>query len=1133
MLVTTLEANSESVPKMEVVTERLLHEEQKFVKKEAVDDERKALAVKGKPKKPVCHFCQKPGHIKRECWKLAQLETSKGARKKPQKPKHGANAVAEVGEDSTPSSDDEVFVADHALSVTCQENWIIDSGATCHMCNDEALFSELNVLKKSQEVSLGDGHVLEATAEGTVPLQMLLPGGSTKTCSLKRVLLIPKLSYNLLSISKASDAGKMVKFDESGCKILNANGKCIAFATKMGSLYYLNFARDQHRLNVTTKESKERLWHRRYGHLSEQNLQKLARKGMVEHFDYNVTNNVGFCEECVGGKHHRSHFEASKTHASEPLELVHTDVCGKMREKSIGGAEYFITFIDEKTHYSWIYFLKTKDQAFDRFLEWKALVEKASGEKLKTLRSDNGGEYTSKKFEAYLKSEGIRHERTIPKTPQQNGVAERFNRTLVESSRSMLLDAELPQKFWAEAVSTAAYLKNRCPTRAIDEMTPYEVWNGVKPKVEHLRVFGCDAYAHIPKDERGKFDAKARKCIFMGYSRETKGYRLYDPIRQKILHSRDVRFNEEKKIDYEDDKEADENRRVVPDETRRVILDLPCEPDQESLDVTDDKAAELTVRKSTRERNQTKFYGVERSHLSFQNEPVSYEEATISSDNSKWIKAMESEMKSLNDSDVWDIVPLPSGKKAVGSKWVYKIKTGADGTIERYKARLVAQGFTQQYGADYDETFSPVVRMEPFRVLIALSVQYGFKLHHVDVTTAFLNGDLEEEVYMKQPKGFATEGEEGSVCKLKKSLYGLKQSSRCWNTTLDCHLKEMGFSQSTSDPCIYVDTGGDGFCIGVYVDDMILAGPTDHRMREVKDTLSQRFDIKDLRKLHHFLGVVVELDEEKGCAWIGQPTYTNNLLEKFGMKDCKPVATPVDVGTKLIKATEDEEAIDQQQYQSAIGSLMYLSISTRPDISYAVGNLAKFSSKPTKTHWMALKRVLRYLKGTVDCGILYKREESSECVGFSDADWAGDVNDRKSTSGYLFQISGGAVSWRSKKQECVALSTAEAEYVALASAAQESIWLRKLFADLGRTPKGPTTIFEDNQSAIAMCKNPQHHGRAKHIDIKYHFIREQVANKNVKLEYCPTKVMTADMFTKGLAREQFYTLRSQAGVVSV
>ena len=1134
MLVTALEANSETVPKLELVTERLLHEEQKLKKKdEAAGDDQKALAAKRRLKSRTCHFCGKPGHIKRDCWKLAELQAVKEAGKKGNRHKHTANKVTIKQKDREVSSDsdNEALVVGYALAATSKKLWIVDSGATCHMCNDKTLFSELTILRKPQEVSLGDGHVLEAIAEGTVSLQMLLPERRKQRCSLKKVLWIPNLSHNLLSVSRASEAGKTVTFDDSGCEITNTDGKCIATASKIGDLYFLNLSKNQQSLNMITEKNKERLWHRRYGHLSEQGLQKLAKKRLVDNFDYDAGSKIGFCEACIGGKHHRSPFDASDRTTSEHLELVHTDLCGKMGVKSIGGAEYFISFTDDKTRYSWVYPLKTKDQAFDYFLEWKALVEKSSGKKLKTIRSDNGGEYTSKRFEAYLKSEGICHECTIPKTPEQNGIAERLNRTLVESSRSMLLDADLPQRFWAEAVSTANYLKNRCPSRAVKGMTPYEAWHGTRPKVEHLRVFGCESYAHIPKDERRKFDSKARKCILLGYGERTKGYRLYDPVQQKVLHSRDVRFNEE-------EKQVRVNSESTPrddiSETHRVALELPCEPEIDTTDLPNDHATMPTLRRSTRERHPPDYYRSTCSYLTIHREPATYEEAVNSPDSTKWSEAMESEMRSLNDNDVWDVVPLPNGKQVVGSKWVYKIKRDADGNAERHKARLVAQGFTQQYGADYDETFSPVVRLESLRTLIAISVQRGFKLHHVDVSTAFLNGSLQEEVYMKQPKGFVKKGEENLVCKLKKSIYGLKQSSRCWNTTLHSHLQEMGFEQSTSDPCVYMSSGGDAFYIGVYVDDMILAGPTDQRIKQVKQCLSKKVDIKDLGKLHHFLGITVTQDEDQGCAWIAQPSYTRNLLEKFEMQDCKPVSTPVDANAKLQKANDEDDLANQLQYQSAIGSLMYLSLCTRPDIAFAVGNLAKFCGKPTKSHWTALKRVLRYLKGTVNYGILYRRQQTpqkSEFVGFSDADWAGDVSDRRSTSGYVFCMCGGAISWRSKKQDSVALSTAEAEYIALSSAAQESVWLRRLTTELGQVSSRPTTIYEDNQSAISMCKNPQYHGRAKHIDIRHHYIREQVSNKMIEVKYCPTDKMAADIFTKGLTREQFCRLREKIGIL--
>ena len=763
MLVTALEASSENVPKMEIVTERLLHEERKSKEKGAGDDHsgRKAFVVNQKRGNPsalgnpqrrqqlTCHYCKKPGHFKRNCRKLAAASQRQGSDET--KSKHSTNNVAAKEQESS-STDDEAMVVGHALSA----------------------FSELHPLTRTQEVTLGDGHILEATAEGRVMIEMLLPDGSTKKCKLQDVLYVPKLSHNLLSVSKASEAGKSTKFNHSGCEILNKDNRVIAFATRVGNLYYLEFCRRGQQSNLAEEGNNEKLWHRRFGHLGENNLRKLVKKNLVEQFDYNATKSIGFCEECIGGKHHRSRFEASTSQTKEPLELVHSDVCGKMNRKSIGGAEYFLTFTDDKSRYSWVYALKTKDQVFDRFLAWKAMVEKSTGKKLKTFRTDNGGEYTSKKFEEFLQSEGIRHEYTIPKTPKQNGVAERLNRTLVESARSMLLDARLPHEFWAEAVSTAVYIRNRCPTKAVSEMTPYEAWYGEKPKVEHLRVFGCDAYSHIPKDERSKFDSKAKKCILLGYGSQTKGYKLFDQSKRKVFHSRDVTFNESKKeSEVVSDNEPDHH----------LVVDFSSNLDSESPTESHtpvESEPQQVLRRSTRDRQEPNYYGREQTHFTeLRNEPTSVEEATTSQESSKWLQAMETEMKSLKSNDVWELVPLPTGKKTVGSKWVFKVKSGADGSVERYKARLVAQGFTQRYGSDYDETFCPVVRQESLRVLIALSVQYGLKLHQVDVTTAFLNGNLEEEVYMAQPNGFVKRGEEHLVCKLNKSIYGLKQSPRC------------------------------------------------------------------------------------------------------------------------------------------------------------------------------------------------------------------------------------------------------------------------------------------------------------------------------------------------------------------
>ena len=423
---------------------------------------------------------------------------------------------------------------------------------------------------------------------------------------------------------------------------------------------------------------------------------------------------------------------------------------------------------------------------------------------------------------------------------------------------------------------------------------------------------------------------------------------------------------------------------------------------------------------------------------------------------------------------------------------------------------------------DYDETFSPVIRFESVRSLIAISVQKGFQLHQLDVTAAFLNSHLEKEVYMKQPEGFVVKGKEHLVCRLKHSLYSLKQSPRCWNYVLDSHLKSIGFVQSSNDPCIYTALEGD----------IILAGESSERI-SVKKALSEKFDVKDLGELNYFLGVQVVQDRKDDKAWTGQPTFTESILKKYGMEEAKPIKTPVNANSKLVKASEESELADQGLYQSAVGSLLYLSSRTRPDIAFAVNSAARFCSNPTKQHWTAVKRIFRYLRGTTQFGLLYSKGESDALVGYSDADWAGDCNDYKSTTGYMFQIGGTVVSWKSKKQSCVALSTAEAEYMALASAAQEAVWMRELNSDLCNQPSEPTLIFEDNQSAISMAKNPQFHGRSKHINIKFHFVREQVGSNKICLKYCPSENMLADILTKGVSCEKFERLSRMCGMSNI
>ena len=388
------------------------------------------------------------------------------------------------------------------------------------------------------------------------------------------------------------------------------------------------------------------------------------------------------------------------------------------------------------------------------------------------------------------------------------------------------------------------------------------------------------------------------------------------------------------------------------------------------------------------------------------------------------MKAMESDINSLNTDKVWDITELTCGRKAIGSKWVFKRKYDSGGNMKQPKARLVAQGFLQKHRVDYDETFCSVVSFG--------SAKHDLKLHQLDITTEFFNGELNGDIYLKQPEGFEVKGKEHLVCKLNRNLYGLKQSPRYWNEALNSQLKKKYFKQLENDPCIYTLTsGGEIFIAAVYVDD-ILASKSSTCIQEFIKSISE----SGMGKLHYFLGVKIAYPGS-GKIWIGQPAYTAEVLKRFQMENSKPTATPIDTGAKLTKATEDSKLFNSELYQSAIGSLLYLSTRTRLDIAYAVSNVARFCSKPTMEHWKSIKHIMRYLT-TRNYGLLYDKEKVTDFIGYSDADWAGDLDDRRSTSGYLFKLSGAAVSWRGKKKKksCVALTTAEAEYMALASAAQ-------------------------------------------------------------------------------------------------
>eukprot|EP00249_Psilotum_nudum_P025147 c29390_g1_i1 orf=407-4477(+) len=1087
----------------------------------------------------VCSFCRKPGHLAAYCYARknrmsnaqnsnANTQNNKG-KWKAAGPTHGKHY-------------DEAFIAEAHLMEDSEEIWYADSGATKHMAKSRRDFLSLTTIEQAQGVTIGDSSSCEIRGKGDV---VVTSQGSQKI--LPDVLFVPKLCKNLLSISALAKNNMEIIFDNDGVRVKDKEtSKIVGKGVHENGLFRMTAFTAS---TPSTSSSSSQLWHERFGHVHLPTLIHMKKKNMVRDLKDHIYADSSICEACLQGKQARASFpKEAKFRASHPLQLVHSDLCGPMKTATHNGARYFFLLVDDYSRMIWVFFLKSKDETFVKFREWLAMVERESGSRLMTLRTDRGGEFMSHEFLNFCNQKGIKRHLTAPYSPQQNGVAERKNRTIVEMARSMLHAKDLPHSYWGEASHTAAYILNHTQTKALDDVTPIEAYTGIKPSVSHFRVFGCTAFMHVPDERRTKLDSKSVKMIFVGYSTNTKGYRLMDPTTHKISVSRDVVFEELAGTpllvdDSHDDHEIGLELDIKQPSASKEEDEDECEPSHEKeLRVYSRKKKlplPLWYRQTIRDTGITTFKTGESSSSPYRrsprlqhhstnialmaqivSEPTSYEEARTSP---SWRKAMVEEMEALSRNHTWELVDRPTKRKVIGTKWIYKVKYKSDGSLERYKARLVAKGYAQAEGIDYDETFAPTARLSTVRCILALASHHGWPIYQMDVKSAFLNGELEEVVYIEQPPGF--EEEEGKVGLLKKALYGLKQAPRAWYQRMDTFLMQFGLARSYSDSNLYIHASGEhSLILLLYVDDLVISGSDYVRIDQLKSLLCAEFEMTDLGDLHYFLGM--EIWRNQDHIFLGQSKYCQKILTTFGMESCKSVTTPVEQGVKF--SNEDSsEKVDATLYRKVIGMILYLS-NTRPDIAYAVSLLSSFSHCPRENHWKGCLRVLRYLKGTAHHGITY----SSGMIvqGFCDADWGGDSEVRRSTSGYLFTLGGGAVSWMSKKQPTIALSSTEAEYRAACQASCEAIWLRKLLSEFHMDQADPTMIHCDNQSCIAIVRNPVFHARSKHIEIHYHFVREKQLSKEIAMVYCPTADNVADVFTKALSREQLDYLLSKVGL---
>lgn len=797
--------------------------------------------------------------------------------------------------------------------------------------------------------------------------------------------------------------------------------------------------------SVVTQKPKENsiLWHRRFGHTSFDYMDflKSELKNMT------IPKN-SVCETCIKGKHSRKPFSDKGNRAKQLLELVHTDLCGPLQVKSFKGNRFILTFIDDFSH-------KKKSDVYKCFIDFKTMVENQSGNKLKVLRSDNGTEYFSNAFKRYCEHNGILQQKTAVYTPQQNGVAERINRTILEKVRCMLIDSGVAKEFWAEAVMTAAYIINRVPCKGSGDKSPEEIWSGQKPNMKWLKVFGCKAYAQVPAVKRKKLDDKSTECIFVGYSSDSKTYRLYDVREKMIITSRDVIFiessvqskvtdceidkinqfflqysegEEEKSDSCESEEEeqqlngadltlndsqtvradgssngiandshnvsssssssSDSNGSIIPvaastprtsdnesdddddDSIRTVVAanrssnETDVDDDDESEWVPDDpidkrvlnEDADQTpvVRSSARNANKPKPNYATFAYAFMSCDPSTFKQAVRSESVDLWKGAMKEEFDSLQANRTWQLVELPPGKTPIKCKWVYKTKRDTHGKVIRHKARLVAKGYTQVEGVDYHETFSPVVRFSTIRYLMAIAAKFDLNIRQFDVVTAFLHGTLDEEIYMTQPEGFSDNS--NRVCKLIKSIYGLKQSSRVWNTTLNKVLLDFGLKRSSTDQCVYYSIEGKRiFIVAIYVDDIIVFSNNKEMEERLAKVLFDEFKMKDMGEISSVLGIRVTRNRKSGIISLDQTNYIKDLLSRFKMDKCNDVTSPMDANQKLTKkmcpSTEEEtKEMLNVPYRELVGALQFCVQVSRPDICFAVNVLSRYNNNPGKAH---------------------------------------------------------------------------------------------------------------------------------------------------------------------------------------
>lgn len=1080
-----------------------------------------------------CHICHRKGHWGRDC----------------------------PDNNRAPTNRDNKTRAYTVLSAVanCLPTFVLDTGATRHIVNNRDIM-HVSVPTDSTVIGVG-GHATQATAIGTL---RHYPG---------EALCVPQSQDNILSVQQLAGHGWTAAFNDSGAVLTDFDGNTYNAIADREGLYRVAHdlcytARNTGATDMTT-------WHVRLGHLGEIRLRAVCSAADIDTSDWPAQlPTCTACDEAKSTKapvrHHVTHDETDRQ--LRPGERLDVDLVGPM-PTSPSGKRFALEIVDRHTRMRWVVPLNRKSDAANAMADFLDRTLAPLMRFCDRIHADRGGEFTSSDWTTMCTERGISSTYAATDTPAHNGLAERAHRGSVETARVLLASANLsPSTFWVPAYEHATLVLNMSPTRALgDNLTPFQAWTGSPPPITRLLAFGCSVLYHAPG---GKFGKQAKPGIYLGPALDTTGgaARVYCPDTKRVIVTRDFKPNEAAIIapapagppaepapvaapvpepepvpavpldsDDSEDEGFAEVDYFVPERRAADALSPPPLPRKSANErkrlglPVDANPAMLPTRTRSGANVQGEQANADRALIAIGAEPKHYKAAANSPDAAKWEHAMRDELRSLYDQGAWTVVPRKSDMNIVGSRWVYKIKTDANNNPVRYKARVVARGFTQIEGIDYDTTSAPVASKDAVRICFALAAQYNWHAEQFDVDTAYLYATLEENIFMAPPPGLPElwsgnmserdlqliQSSRG-VLRLNKALYGLKQSGRRWYDTVRAHIETEHSARATeTEPCVFV---GPDFVLFIYVDDGVIMSANISTIDKFLDKLSQTFNIKRLGTPSHLLGWGISRDRN-GAFTIGQRGYATAIGENYSAPGERPKSTPMVLGAAL---DPEGPAGDHPLFMELLGSLLFAAIGTRPDISAAVSILARHMSAPTRAHVTAARHIVNYLANTADLSLHYGRDSSGQInlEVYADASFAPDEQQRKSRTGWIILINGAPVSWKSALQPVIAHSTAEAEYIALSDAAREATYVARFIAELGYSHSGPIIMYEDNQVAARMAAEVATK-RSKHLDIRYHHIRALAHSGDIAIVDCRTDDMLADLLTKPLARDRFALLRQR------